>query len=78
MHCAGTAVGVLGFPIELLIVQTTAQISVMPGPIAHTQMGSVPLPGFPGNCAKISDGYYPTWPDRWDQYSPPASPKLIL
>ena len=28
--------------------------------------GSVPCPGFPGNCAKVCDGI-PTCPDNWDE-----------
>merc|ERR1719447_1505522 len=31
-----------------------------------TEKGSVPCPGFPGNCAKLCDGR-PTCPDYWDE-----------
>merc|ERR1719209_1581974 len=31
-----------------------------------TEKGSVPCPGFPGNCAKVCDGNV-TCPDSWDE-----------
>ena len=31
-----------------------------------TEEGSVPCPGFPGNCGKLCDGK-PTCPDKWDE-----------